>query len=111
MTTTAHGADASQDEAGDERHGPPHVQLQVQTPRGLWSMTEPEEAPRRPDYPISTKIQVVIDDARTVFKFVENDTKYTLFLGGEMLAPERTLASYHIAPDALLVLSVQGGNA
>lgn len=108
MTTTAHGPGASQ---GDERHGPPRVQLQVQTPRGLWSMTEPKEATRRPDYPVSTKIQTVIDDARAVFKFVENDSKYTLFLGTESLAPERALASYHLEPNTLLLLSVQGGNA
>lgn len=111
MTTTAHDANASQGGEGDERHGPPRVQLQVQTPRGLWTMKEPEGATRRPDYPISTKVQVVIDDAREVFKFVENDSKYTLFLGKDPLAPERTLASYHVGPNALLLLSVQGGNA
>lgn len=111
MTTTAHGAGAPQGGTDDERHGPPRVQLQVQTPRGLWSMTEPEEAARRPDYPVSTKFQTVIDEARAVFKFVENDSKYTLFLGKEPLALERTLASYHVGPNTLLLLSVQGGNA
>ena len=38
-----------------------------------------------PDYAISTKVQVVIDDAREVFKFVEPDSKYTLFLGKTQL--------------------------
>ena len=87
------------------------LQLRVQTPRGLWSMTEPEVADRRPEYEQHTKVQKVIDDARAVFKFVENDSKYTLFLGKQQLEPERTLASYHIETDALLTLSVQGGNA
>jgi hypothetical protein len=96
--------------AGDQ-HGPPHVQIQVQTPRGLWSMTEPVNAERRPEYPTSAKVQQVIDDARAVFKFVENDSKYTLFLGQEELKPERTVASYQIKTGTLLVLSVQGGNA
>ena len=26
-----------------EEHGEPRVQLRVQTPRGLWSMTEPKD--------------------------------------------------------------------
>lgn len=91
--------------------GPPRVQLRVQTPRGIWSMTEPANADRRPDYPASTKVQAVVDDSRSVFNFVENDSIYTLFLGKEQLKPERTLASYHIGTDTLLVLSVQGGNA
>ena len=91
--------------------GPPMVQIQVQTPRGLWSMTEPEVAPKRPQYVISTKIEQVIADVRTVFNFVENDAKYTLFLGKTELKPERTLASYQIETGTLLVLSVQGGNA
>ena len=90
---------------------PPHLQLRVQTPRGLWSMTEPVNADRRPDYPINTKVAKVIEDARAVFGFVENDSKYTLFNGQEELDPDRPLASYHLAPDTLLVLSVQGGNA
>jgi hypothetical protein len=87
------------------------VEIQVQTPRGLWSMTEPENADRRPNYPVSTKIETVIADARHVFKFVENDSKYTLFLGKQQLEPQRTLASYGIKMDTLLTLSVQGGNA
>lgn len=91
--------------------GPPRLQLQVQTPRGLWSMTEPAGAKVRPDYPIATKVQVVIDDARSVFGFVENDSKYTLFHGKVQLSPERTLASYQLKDGALLLLSVQGGNA
>lgn len=87
------------------------VTLQVQTPRGLWSMTEPPNATKRPEYPQSTKIERVISDVREVFKFVESDSKYTLLLGKEVLAPERTLASYHLKDGTLLVLSVQGGNA
>src|SRR5687768_3800072 len=47
-----------------DRSGPPLVQLRVQTPRGMWSMTHPEAATRRPEYPISGKVQEVIDDAR-----------------------------------------------
>jgi len=94
-----------------EGHGQPTVRLRVQTPRGLWSMTEPEEADRRPEYVQSTKVQQVIDDARKVFGFVDNDSKYSLLHGEELLAPERTLVSYHLEDDTLLVLSVQGGNA
>ena len=92
-------------------HGQPTIRLRVQTPRGLWSMTEPEGTDRRPEYPQSTKVQQVIDDARHVFGFVDNDSKYALLRGEEMLAPERTLVSYHLEDNALLVLSVQGGNA
>jgi hypothetical protein len=87
------------------------VQLRVQTPRGLWSMKEPADAKLRPDYPRSTKVQRVIDDARSVFKFVENDSKYTLFHAQQQLDTERTLASYKLEDDTLLTLSVQGGNA
>lgn len=98
--------------AGDrDPQGPPHVQFRVQTPRGLWSMTEPADAKIRPDYPSSTKIEQVIADVRSVFGFVENDSKYTLLLGNEQLEPQRTLTSYKIAKDTLLVLTVQGGNA
>jgi hypothetical protein len=96
---------------GGGGHGLPRVHLRVQTPRGLWSMTEPAEAPRRPEYAISTAVAEVIADARTVFKFVEQDSLYTLFLNGAPMAPERPLASYQVVSDALLVLSVQGGNA
>jgi hypothetical protein len=96
---------------GDEHGGPPKVQLQVQTPRGLWSVTEPKGASKRPVYPISAKIQQVIDDAREVFKFTEQDNKYVLLFRDEELKPERTLASYHFENGVLLVLSVQGGNA
>lgn len=108
MTTDNHDAGKAQ---GADQHGPPKVQLRVQTPRGLWSMTEPALATRRPEYSISTKVQTVIDDARAVFGFVEQDSKYTLFLGQTQLDPVRTLASYHLENDVLLVLSVQGGNA
>lgn len=94
-----------------EQGGQPRIRLRVQTPRGLWSMTEPEEAGRRPDFPHSTKVQQVIEDARFVFKFVDNDSKYSLVRGQEVLAPERTLVSYGLEDDSLLVLSVQGGNA
>jgi hypothetical protein len=105
MATEVHTTHAS------DRGGPPTVTLVVRTPRGLWSTTEPKTADRRPVYTISTKLQQVIDDARHVFKFVENENQYLLFQGETRLAPERTLASYHFADDTLLVLSVQGGNA
>jgi hypothetical protein len=96
---------------GDQGGGPPQVTLQVQTPRGLWSMTQPPDAAKRPNYPISTKVAQVIADVRGVFGFVEEDSKYTLLRGDDTLDPERPLASYHLAPDTLLLLSVQGGNA
>jgi hypothetical protein len=92
--------------------GRPHiVRFRVQTPRGVWSMTEPPSATKRPEYPVSTKIEQVILDVRSVFKFVEQDSKYTLLRGDEILEPQRTLASYKIEDGTLLVLSVQGGNA
>lgn len=97
--------------SSDDAEGPPHIQPRVQTPRGLWSMTEPADAKIRPDYPSATKIEKVVADVRSVFSFVENDSKYTLSLGNEQLKPQRTLASYKIETNALLVLSVQGGNA
>jgi hypothetical protein len=87
------------------------VRFRVQTPRGLWTMTEPKDATKRPEYPVSTKIEQVILDVRSVFKFVEQDSKYTLLRGDEILEPQRTLASYKIEDHTLLVLSVQGGNA
>lgn len=96
---------------GGHSGGPPHVEFSVQTPRGLWSMTEPENAPLRPNYPIKTKIEQVMTDVRKVFKFVENDSKYELRLGDEVLEPQRTLASYKIDKKTVLVLTVQGGNA
>ena len=74
-------------------------------------MDEPKEAPLRPKYTLSTKIEQVIQDARSVFKFVEQDSKYSLLLGNDVLEPQRTLASYRIEDGSLLVLSVQGGNA
>ena len=99
-------------ERGDLNPAHPHViEIRVQTPRGLWSMDQPPNAPLRPKYPVSTKIEQVIQDARTVFKFVEQDSKYTLLRGNEILEPQRTLASYKIEDGTLLVLSVQGGNA
>jgi hypothetical protein len=87
------------------------VRLRVQTPRGLWSMDEPKDAPKRPKYLLSAKVAQVIQDARDVFKFVEQDSKYKLMRGKEELQPERTLASYKIEDETLLVLTVQGGNA
>lgn len=87
------------------------IELQVQTPRGLWNKTQPAGAELRPVYDKTTKIQQIIDDARKVFKFVENDNKYTLFLGDQQLEPTRTIVSYHLEDGTLLVLSVQGGNA
>lgn len=87
------------------------IRLQVQTPRGLWNQKLPKDAKLRPVYEKTTKIQQIIDDARTVFKFVENDNKYTLFLDEQQLEPTRTIVSYHLEDETLLVLSVQGGNA
>lgn len=87
------------------------LEIQVQTPRGLWSMTEPDKAPLRPAYEPRTKVEQVIADARKVFEFVENDSKYTLFRKREELVPGRTLVSYGIKDGDLLTLSVQGGNA
>jgi hypothetical protein len=74
-------------------------------------MHEPKDATKRPEYPVSTKIEQVILDVRSVFGFVEQDSKYTLLRGREILDPQRTLASYDIENGTLLVLSVQGGNA
>jgi hypothetical protein len=91
--------------------GPPTVRLRIQTPRGLWSMDQPPNAQKRPKYSVSTKVERVIADARSVFGFVEEDSKYTLLHGREVLEPHRPLASYRIEDGTLLVLSVQGGNA
>jgi hypothetical protein len=101
----------SKPESPGDKQGPPRVTLRVQTPRGLWSATEPASASKRPNYPISTKIETIIADAREVFSFVESDNKYVLLHGTERLAPERTIASYRLEDSTLLVLSVQGGNA
>jgi hypothetical protein len=87
------------------------IRLQVQTPRGLWSKKEPPHATLRPEYPVETRVEQVVKDARTVFKFVENDSVYTLFRGKDQMDPSRTLESYDLKNDELLVLSVQGGNA
>ena len=97
----------------DEKKDKPNkkVELQVQTPRGLWNKKLPKDAALRPIYEKTTKIQQIIDDARAVFKFVENDNKYTLFLGEKQLEPQRPIESYHLEDETLLVLSVQGGNA
>lgn len=99
------------DKEEKEKDNRNRVELQVQTPRGLWTKKLPKDAPLRPVYEKTTKIQQIIDDARTVFKFVENDNKYTLFLGEQQLEPTRTIVSYHLENETLLVLSVQGGNA
>lgn len=111
MTTTSPDTRVPSDERTEGHGGPPRIQLRIQTPRGLWSMTEPANAEARPDYPISTKVTTVIEDARAVFKFVETDSKYTLFRGNEALDPNRPLGSYQLEPNSLLLLSVQGGNA
>lgn len=103
------GSERGRDEEKDKPDK--KVELQVQTPRGLWNKKLPANAPLRPIYEKTTKIQQIIDDARTVFKFVENDNKYTLFLGEKQLEPNRTIVSYHLEDETLLVLSVQGGNA
>jgi len=87
------------------------LSLRVQTPRGLWSLNQPTEAPRRPVYALNSKIQQIIYDAREVFGFAENGNQYVLLHGNERLQPERTIESYHLKDGALLVLSVQGGNA
>lgn len=108
---TQHDVTEAASDRQQDKGGHPRVTLSVQTPRGLWSLTEPADAKLRPRYPISTKIGQVIADAREVFGFVEEDSKYALLLGKEVLEPERTLASYHIENGVLLVLSVQGGNA
>ena len=108
MTNPSSGATTAQSQ---DPHGPHIVVFKVQTPRGLWSKTEPKDAAKRPEYPVSTKIEQVILDVRSVFGFVEQDSKYTLLRGKEVLDPHRTLASYDIEDGTLLVLSVQGGNA
>ena len=94
-----------------DKDKPRRVTLQIQTPRGLWSKNSPKKADKRPVYPDSTLIAQVITDAREVFKFTENDNKYVLLQGKTQLDPGRTLASYHLEDNTLLVLSVQGGNA
>ncbi len=95
----------------DKEKDKQRVTLQIQTPRGLWSKTSPANAVKRPIYPISTKVEQVIADAREVFKFTESENKYVLMHGSAPLEPNRPLASYHFADNTLLVLSVQGGNA
>ena len=87
------------------------LSLRVQTPRGLWSLDQPAEAPRRPVYALNSKIQQIINDVREVFGFVEDGNKYVLLHDDKQLEPERTVASYHLEDGDLLILSVQGGNA
>ena len=87
------------------------LSLRVQTPRGLWSLEQPADAPRRPVYAPNSKIQQIINDAREVFCFIEDGNKYTILHDGETLEPERTIASYRLKDGTLLILSVQGGNA
>jgi hypothetical protein len=99
------------EEKDKDKDKPRRVTLQIQTPRGLWNNKTPKDAFLRPVYEKTTKIQQIIDDARAVFKFAENDNKYTLFLGEKQLEPQRTIESYHLEDETLLVLSVQGGNA
>lgn len=91
--------------------GQPTVYLQIQTPRGLWNRTEPPNATKRPIFPISTKVEEVIADAREVFGFVEEDNKYQLLNGTDRLDPKLPLARYHFEDGTLLILTVQGGNA
>lgn len=108
-TTSSPAGEREQDEKKDKPNK--RIELQVQTPRGLWNKKLPKDAALRPVYEKTAKIQQIIDDARKVFKFVENDNKYTLFLGEKQLEPQRTIESYHLEDETLLVLSVQGGNA
>ena len=107
----ADNATQSTKKTGEEK-GQPTIRIRVQTSRGMWSLTEPADASLRPEYPQSTKVQQVIDDVRQVFQFAENDSSYTLMMGDDMrLDPQRTLVSYHLEDDALLLLTVVGGNA
>ena len=108
---TEQNARDAEHEARTDRGGAPQIRLRVQTPRGLWDESNPADAKLRPEYPPSTKVEQVIEDVRAVFSFVEQDSKYTLFRGKEVLAPERPLASYQMEDGTLLILSVQGGNA
>ena len=104
--------DVTAEQAHESEHQRHHcLHLLVQTPRGLWSLQEPADAPRRPVFAWNSKIGQIIADAREVFSFVENDNKYVLLRGQEQLDPERTVASYHLQDGTLLILSVQGGNA
>ena len=98
-------------EKNNDKGGQPTVALQIQTPRGLWNAAEPANAAKRPTYPLSTRVEQVIRDAREVFGFVEDDNKYELLHGEDKLEPQRPLASFHFENGTLLILSVQGGNA
>ncbi len=108
---SAVGAKAPGHPEKGKHEGEHRLKLRVQTPRGLWSMKEPADATLRPSYEPTVLVQQVIDDARAVFGFVENDSKYALFRGRDELDPARTLGSYDLRQEELLVLSVQGGNA
>ncbi|HEX8247425.1 MAG TPA: hypothetical protein VF599_04515 [Pyrinomonadaceae bacterium] len=108
---TADSATGGREQDGKKDKPDKQVELQVQTPRGLWNKNSPANAQLRPVYEKTTKIQQIIDDARAVFKFVENDNKYVLFFGETQLEPNRTIVSYHLEDETLLTLSVQGGNA
>lgn len=96
----------------DEKRPQHHcLSLRVQTTRGLWSTKQPPDAPRRPVYAPNSKIQQIINDVREVFGFVDDGNKCVLLHDDKQLEPERTVASYHLQDGALLILSVQGGNA
>jgi hypothetical protein len=96
----------------DDKRPQPHLlSLRVQTTRGLWSVEQPPDAPRRPVYAPRSKIQQIINDVREVFGFAEDGNKYVLLHDDKQLEPERTVASYHLKDGDLLILSVQGGNA
>jgi hypothetical protein len=87
------------------------LHLVVQTPRGVWDQHNPPHATKKPLYRSSALVQQVIDDVRSVFGFIEQDNVYTLLLHGKPLEPHQTLLSVGIADGAVLVLTVQGGNA
>lgn len=103
--------------ATGSRHdgGHPHPQralhLAVQTPRGVWDQHNPPHAGKKPIYRPSASVQDVIDDARAVFGFIEQDNVYVLLLKGRQLAPQHTLQDAGVVDGDVLVLTVQGGNA
>jgi hypothetical protein len=87
------------------------MHLKVQTPRGLWDDRLPPKAKKRPVYEPNATVQQVLDDVRSVFEFVENDNVYTLLHNKIPLNSRSTLKEAGIHDGALLVLTVQGGNA
>jgi hypothetical protein len=87
------------------------LHLIVQTPRGVWDQHNPPHAKKKPVYRPSATVQEVIDDARAVFGFIEQDNAYVLLLKGKQLSPQQTLQEAGVADGDLLVLTVQGGNA